>query len=122
MSSFIGGYPFSTSEYSDGKGYYFAKNSSGGLVVFDTWKRGGNRTNSNLTILGVADVGESTVVKHIAISEYMKGTKILLINLESEYRELCLALGGDLIHAGGGANGCINPLQIRDIAAINFCR
>lgn len=119
MSSFIGDYHFSTSGYIDGKGYYFAKDSSGGLVVLDTWKRGGDRTNSNFTILGVAGVGKSTVVKHIAISEYMKGTKILFIDPESEYRELCLSLGGDLIHAGGGANGCINPLQIRDIPAIN---
>lgn len=119
MSSFIGGYPFSTSGYSDGRGYYFAKDSGGGLVVLDTWKRGGDRTNSNFTILGVAGVGKSTVVKHIAISEYMKGTKILFIDPESEYRELSLALGGDVINAGGGANGRINPLQIRDIPAIN---
>ncbi|QUH31132.1 VirB4 family type IV secretion system protein [Vallitalea guaymasensis] len=119
MSTFVGGYPFSTSGYSDGKGYYFAKDSSGGLVVLDTWKRGGDRTNSNFTILGVAGVGKSTVVKHLAISEYMKGTRILFIDPESEYRDLCLALGGDLINAGGGSNGRINPLQIRDIPAID---
>ncbi len=119
MSTFVGGYPFSTSGYSDGKGYYFAKDSSGGLVVLDTWKRGGDRTNSNFTILGVAGVGKSTVVKHLAISEYMKGTRILFIDPESEYRDLCLALDGDLINAGGGSNGRINPLQIRDIPAID---
>lgn len=119
MSTFVGGYPFSTSGYSDGRGYYFAKDSSGGLVVLDTWKRGGDRTNSNFTILGVAGVGKSTVVKHLAISEYMKGTRILFIDPESEYRELCQALGGDVINAGGGSNGRINPLQIRDIPAIN---
>lgn len=119
MSTFVGGYPFSTSGYSDGKGYYFAKDSSGGLVVLDTWKRGGDRTNSNFTILGVAGVGKSTVVKHLAISEYMKGTRILFIDPESEYRDLCLALGGDLINAGGGSNGRINPLQISDIPAID---
>lgn len=117
MSTFVGGYPFSTSGYSDGRGYYFAKDSSGGLVVLDTWKRGGDRTNSNFTILGVAGVGKSTVVKHLAISEYMKGTRVLFIDPESEYRELCQSLGGDVINAGGGSNGRINPLQIRDIPA-----
>lgn len=119
MSTFVGGYPFSTAGYSDGKGYYFAKDSSGGLVVLDTWKRGGDRTNSNFTILGVAGVGKSTVVKHLAISEHMKGTRLLFIDPESEYRDLCLSLGGDLINAGGGSNGRINPLQIRDIPAID---
>lgn len=78
MSTFVGGYPFSTSGYSDGKGYYFAKDSSGGLVVLDTWKRGGDRTNSNFTILGVAGVGKSTVVKHLAISEYMNRDKNII--------------------------------------------
>lgn len=82
-------------------------------------KRGGDRTNSNFTILRVAGVGKSTVVKHLAISEYMKGTRILFIDPESEYRDLCLALCGDLINAGGGSNGRINPLQIRDIPSID---
>ncbi len=119
MKSFIGGYPFSTSGYSDEKGYYFAKDSSGNLVILDTWKRGGDRTNSNFTILGVAGVGKSTVVKHLALSEYMKGTKLLFIDPESEYREFAESLDGDVINAGGGVNGRINPLQIRDVPALD---
>lgn len=31
----------------------------------------------------------------------------------ADYKELCEALGGDWINAGGGSNGRINPLQIR---------
>lgn len=56
---------------------------------------------------------QSTVVKHIALSEYMKGTKIIFIDPEREYKELTKALEGDWINAGGGSNGKINPLQIR---------
>ena len=55
----------------------------------------------------------STAVKHIALSEYMKGTKIIFVDPEREYKELCEALKGDWINAGGGSNGRINPLQIR---------
>jgi type IV secretory pathway VirB4 component len=58
-------------------------------------------------------LGKSTAVKHIALAEYMKGTKLIFIDPESEYRDLCLNLNGDWINAGGGANGKINPLQIR---------
>jgi hypothetical protein len=90
-----------------------AKDSSGGLVVVDLWKRGGDRNNSNIVVMGVAGVGKSTAVKHIALSEYMKGTKIIFIDPESEYKELCKLLNGDWINAGGGSNGKINPLQIR---------
>lgn len=113
MSSYVGGFPFSSSGYNDGTGYYFARDNGGGLVILDPWKRGNDRTNTNFTIMGVAGVGKSTAVKHIALSEYMKGTKIIFIDPEREYRELCEALNGDWINAGGGTNGKINPLQIR---------
>jgi len=113
MSSFVGGFPFSSSGYNDGTGYYFGRDNTGGLVVLDPWKRGNDRTNTNFTIMGVAGVGKSTVVKHIALSEYMKGTKIIFVDPESEYKELTKALNGDWINTGGGVNGKINPLQIR---------
>ena len=113
MSSFVGGFPFSSSGYNDGTGYYFGRDNTGGLVVLDPWKRGNDRTNTNFTIMGVAGVGKSTVVKHIALSEYMKGTKIIFIDPESEYKELTKSLNGDWINTGGGVNGKINPLQIR---------
>jgi hypothetical protein len=113
LSTFVGGFPFSSSGYNDGTGYFFGRDASGGLVVLDTWKRGNDRTNTNMVIMGVAGVGKSTAVKHIALSEYMKGTKLIFIDPEGEYKELCEALNGDWINAGGGSNGRINPLQIR---------
>lgn len=113
MSTFVGGFPTASSGFNDGNGYYFAKDPSGGLVIVDTWARGNDRTNSNMVCMGVAGVGKSTAIKHILLSEYMKGTKIILVDPESEYKELCLNLGGDWINAGGGSNGKINPLQIR---------
>lgn len=113
LSTFVGGFPFASSGYNDGTGYYFAKDSGGGLVVLDTWRRGGDRTNSFFVIMGVPGVGKSTVVKHIALSEYMKGTKIIFIDPHREYKEMCHHLNGDWINAGGGSKGKINPLQIR---------
>ncbi|PWL54482.1 MAG: hypothetical protein DBY36_02460 [Clostridiales bacterium] len=113
MSTFVGGFPFASNGFNDGSGYYFAKDNSGGLVIVDTWKRGNDRTNSNMVVMGVAGVGKSTAVKHIMLSEYMKGTKIITIDPESEYKEMCLNLGGDWINAGGGQGGMLNPLQIR---------
>jgi len=105
LSSFVGGFPFSSSGYNDRTGYYFGRDTSGGLIVVDPWKRGNDRTNTNFTIMGVAGVGKSTAVKHIALSEYMKGTKIIFIDPEREYKELCEALNGDWINAGGGIIG-----------------
>ena len=113
MSTFVGGFPFASSGYNDGRGYYFAKDSNGGLVILDTWERGNDRTNSSFVIMGVAGIGKSTVVKHIMLSEYMKGTKILCIDPESEYKDMCRNLNGSWLNAGGGKNGRSNLLQIR---------
>lgn len=113
MSTFVGGFPFASSGFNDGEGYYFAQDTSGGLVIVDTWRRSGDRTNSNFVIMGNSGVGKSTAIKHIILSEFMKGTKILVIDPESEYKDLCFHLNGDWINAVGGSAGMINPLQVR---------
>ena len=43
----------------------------------------------------------------------MKGTKILVVDPEYEYKDLCFNLNGDWINAVGGSAGMINPLQVR---------
>ena len=63
--------------------------------------------------MGVPGVGKSTAIKHIVLSEYMRGTKLIFIDPHREYFELCQKLNGDWINAGGGSKGKINPLQIR---------
>ncbi len=52
ISTFVGGFPFASSGFNDGSGYYFAKDTSGGLIIVDPWKRGGDRTNSNFCVMG----------------------------------------------------------------------
>ena len=113
LSTVMGGFPFASSGFNDGTGYYLARDSMGGLVIVDTWKRGEDRTNSNMVITGVAGVGKSTIVKHIAEAEYMKGTKLIFIDPEREYKDLCDNLNGDWINTAGGKGGRLNPLQIR---------
>ncbi len=115
LSTIMGGFPFASSGFNDGVGYYFARDSMGGLVILDTWKRGDDRTNSNFIITGVAGVGKSTVVKHLAMAEYKKGTKLIFIDPETEYKDLCRELEGDWINVAGGSKGMINPLQIRPL-------
>ena len=46
LSTFVGGFPFASSGFNDGEGYYFAQDSSGGLVIVDVWKRGGDWINA----------------------------------------------------------------------------
>ena len=113
LSTFMGGMPFASSGFTDSDGLYFAKDSQGSLVVLDPWKRGGDRTNSNFVVLGVAGVGKSTAVKSLIISEYMAGTKIIYIDPEREAKHMCSQIHGDWINCCGGSAGMINPLEIR---------
>jgi len=117
LSTFMGGMPFASSGFTDREGYYFAKDSQNGLVVLDPWMRGGDRTNSNFVVLGVAGVGKSTAVKSLIISEWMCGTKIIYVDPEREARHLCGKLNGDWINCCGGSYGMINPLEIRPAPA-----
>ncbi|GHU90775.1 hypothetical protein FACS1894202_11130 [Clostridia bacterium] len=113
LSTFIGGLPFAASGYNDGAGIFLGRDGLGGLVVVDTWKRGGDRLNSSFVMLGGAGGGKSTVTKNIALIECARGTKIIFIDPEREYKTLTEKLGGDWINAVGGKAGLINPLQIR---------
>ena len=113
LSTFMGGMPFASSGFTDRDGLFFAKDAQGGLIALDSWLRGGDRTNTNFVILGVAGVGKSTVAKDLALTQYMAGTKIIYFDPEREVKEMCRNLNGDWINCGGGAGGMINPLEIR---------
>lgn len=115
LSTFIGGYPFAKNILCDPEGYYFGKNSQGSLIMFDPWVRGDSRPNSNITVLGDAGTGKSTLLKHLIISEIARGTKVIIIDPEGEYKEICLSplINGKWIDVAGGRGGIINPLQVR---------
>ena len=115
VSTIAGSFPFNSSGLNDGQGYIFGKDQNGGIVLIDPWIRGGDRTNSNWTILGAPGVGKSATVKHIFLNEYSQGTKIIIIDPEREYKDLCENLNGQWINCGGGAGGLINPLQVKDV-------
>lgn len=114
-STWVGGLPFSSSGFNDGIKYYFARDTKGGIVILDLWKRGGDRTNSNVVIMGTAGVGKSTVAKHLILNEYMTNTKVILIDPEREYKDMTEKLEEKWIDIGSGKGGIINPLQIKAI-------
>lgn len=115
LRTFVGGFPFSSSGYNDNRGFYVAKDAQGGLVILDFWMRENDRTNTNFVVMGVPGSGKSASVKHITLSEYMMGTKLIFIDPESEYKDFCRNLNGTWINAGGSKRGRVNPLHIMPI-------
>lgn len=113
VESIAASYPFVYSGLNDGEGILLGTDTSGGIVLIDFWKREGSRTNSNMTVMGRPGVGKTTVIKKILTNEYAMGTKVIIIDPEREYKDLCKNLDGNWIDCGGGVKGRINPLQVR---------
>lgn len=106
-------FPFTDSGINDLSGFILGRDKRGGIILIDIWKRGGDRTNSNFTVLGKPGVGKSTAVKKVLLNEYARGTKVIIIDPEREYGNICREVNGDLIDCGGGVKGKINPLQVK---------
>lgn len=112
LETLIGGYPCSMNTLRDDHGVYFARTPDRGVVSLDVRYRGGDRTNGNGIVTGIPGTGKSTMLKHMMESMYMQGFKIIAIDPEREFRDLCKSLGGSWWDAGGG-NARVNLLQIQ---------
>lgn len=115
VSTIAGGFPFSSSGLNDNKGILLGEDINRGAVILDIWKREGDRTNSNITVLGKPGVGKSSTVKKIIYNEWLQGTKIIITDPEGEYKEFVKNVGGAWINLGGGKGGRINPLEVKNI-------
>lgn len=114
LYTLMGGAPMTVNTLKDDNGFYFAKTADGGMMAIDYLFRGGDRTNSNFVITGSPGTGKSTAIKHILESMYMSGWKVVIIDPESEYKDMCRKLNGTWLDAGGG-KAKSNVLQIRSV-------
>lgn len=114
LETLMGGFPMIVSIYRDDQGSYFARTMDGGVMSLNLLMRGHDRTNSNAVFTGAPGQGKSTVVKHLMETQYMNGVKIIIIDPEREFRDLCRNLNGAWLDVGGG-EAKINPFQIRPV-------
>jgi type IV secretory pathway VirB4 component len=105
-------FPFVASGINDGSGIVLGRDKDGGLVLVDIWKRGEDRTNSNITILGKTGSGKSYASKLLVVREFPQGARVIIIDPLRECRAMCKRLGGNWMNVAGGKSR-INPLQIR---------
>lgn len=115
VKTISGGFPFASSGLNDGTGILLGEDSTRGGVILNIWKREGDRTNSNFTVLGNPGVGKSATVKKIMFNEWAQGSKIIVVDPEREYKDFCKNLGGAWVNLGGGKGGRINPLEVKEV-------
>ena len=97
----------------DGDAIILGNDALGSLIFFDMWKRTNKRNNSNAVIVGKSGSGKSTLIKKLVRGAWSRGSKVIIIDPEREYRDICESVGGSWIDSGTGIAGIINPLEVR---------
>ena len=104
-------YPFNFSGKTDPQGLYVGRDKYGTNILVDFDRRAEDKTTSNVLILGNSGQGKSHLMKLILTNLRESGKRILVLDAESEYKELCEdGLGGCYIDFMTGEYK-INPLE-----------
>lgn len=103
-------YPFAFSGKTDANGFYIGKDKYGTNVIVDLDRRSEDKTTSNVLILGNSGQGKSYLMKLLLTNISESGKKVICLDPESEYEELCRNLGGCYIDFLSGEYK-INPLE-----------
>ncbi len=103
-------YPFNFSGKTDPQGLYIGRDKFGSNVLVDFDRRAEDKTTSNILILGNSGQGKSYLLKLLLTNLRESGKQIICLDPESEYEDLCKALGGCYIDFLSGEY-TINPLE-----------
>ena len=109
-SSVANFYPFNFSGKTDPHGLYIGRDKYGTNILVDFDRRAEDKTTPNILILGNSGQGKSYLLKRILTNLRESGKRIICLDPESEYHELCADLGGCYIDFMSG-EFTINPLE-----------
>ena len=109
-SSVANFYPFNFSGKTDPHGLYIGRDKYGTNILVDFDRRAEDKTTSNILILGNSGQGKSYLLRLILTNLRESGKRIICLDPESEYHELCADLGGCYIDFMSG-EFTINPLE-----------
>lgn len=103
-------YPFGFSGKTDPQGLYIGRDKFGTNILVDLDRRAEDKTTSNVLILGNSGQGKSYLLKLLLCNIRESGKKVICLDPEQEYAELCENLGGCYIDFLSGEYK-INPLE-----------
>ena len=103
-------FPFNFSGKTDPKGVYLGRDKFGTNILVDFDRRAEDKTTSNILILGNSGQGKSYLMKLILTNIREAGKRVINLDPETEYEDLCNNLNGCYIDLMGGEYR-INPLE-----------
>ena len=103
-------FPFNYSGKTDEHVLYIGRDKYGTNILVDLDRRAEDKTTSNILILGNSGQGKSYLMKLLLTNIRESGKRVIVLDPESEYEELCLNLGGCYIDFLSGEFK-INPLE-----------
>lgn len=112
VSSAANLYPFTYCGKTDRHGFYIGKARYGTNLLVDFDERDKEHTNGSVLVLGNSGEGKSYLMKILLTILREAGKSIMILDPESEYRELCEAMGGCDLDLMSG-EFIINPLEPR---------
>ena len=103
-------FPFNYSGKTDEHGLYIGRDKYGTNILVDIDKRAEDKTTSNILILGNSGQGKSYLMKLLLTNIRESGKRVIVLDPEAEYEDLCNNLGGCYIDFLSGEFK-INPLE-----------
>ncbi len=105
-------FPFTSSELTQDQGIVYGINEhNGSLVIFDRF----SMENANMVVFAKSGAGKSYAVKLEALRQLMFGTEVLILDPESEYRDMTESYGGEYIEFSFGSGTKINPFDLSNV-------
>lgn len=105
-------FPFTSSELSSDEGVLYGINpQNDSFIIFDRF----SLENSNMTIFATSGAGKSYFVKLEALRSLMLGTEIIVIDPESEYKNLADVVGGQFVSFSFNSPTKINPFDLSNV-------
>ena len=103
-------FPMNYSGKTDPHGFPVGREKCGSHILLDLFKREGDKTNSNVLILGNSGQGKSYLLKGLLTNIRQSGKRVLSLDPEGEFQELTENLGGCYIDLLSGRH-IINVLE-----------
>ena len=106
-------YPFYYQSHVDSTGMYFGNTKTGGLCNIDFFLRNNMRPSYDILLAGIKGSGKSVTLKSLVQDYLVLGNKIMVLDIESEYRQLAKMFDGQVIKLN--KNSLLNTLEMHKV-------